>query len=111
MKDYNFKNLQNAEHLGFDSQSDQLYEECSELIQAVNKYKRVAVRGNGTGFEEWCHVIEEIGDVEVMLEQIKHLLGINQVYVEQVKKQKIFKTAEDIKRGVYDTQEERKQVE
>ena len=54
-----------AEYYGLDSQLNILQEELSELIQAVSKYRR----GNHS------HILEEIADVEIMLEQVKYLLG------------------------------------
>lgn len=34
-------NLETAKYYGYEAQSNQLVEECAELIQAVNKYRRV----------------------------------------------------------------------
>ena len=34
-------NLEIAKYYGYEAQSNQLVEECAELIQAVNKYRRV----------------------------------------------------------------------
>ena len=33
-------NLETAKYYGYEAQSNQLVEECAELIQAVNKYRR-----------------------------------------------------------------------
>lgn len=54
-----------AEHYGLDSQLNILQEELSELIQAVSKYRR----------GDPSHILEEIADVEIMLDQVKYLLG------------------------------------
>ncbi len=48
---------------GFPSQADKLTEECAELIQAVNKYRR------GKGSSE--KLIEECVDVELMIAEVK----------------------------------------
>ena len=54
-----------AEHYGLDSQLNILQEELAELIQAVSKYRR----------GDPSHILEEIADVEIMLDQVKYLLG------------------------------------
>ena len=54
-----------ADHYGLDSQLNILQEELAELIQAVSKYRR----------GDPSHILEEIADVEIMLDQIKYLLG------------------------------------
>lgn len=53
-----------ADHYGLDSQLNILQEELAELIQAVSKYRR----------GDPSHIIEEITDVYIMLEQITYLL-------------------------------------
>lgn len=50
---------------GKESQMNMLVEECAELIQSVNKYRR-------KGSE---NILEEIADVEIMIEQAKIILG------------------------------------
>lgn len=72
-------NLETAKYYGYEAQSNQLVEECAELIQAVNKYRRVET-GLGQPVAEdkkaiaRDNLVEEIADVELMLEQIKSLL-------------------------------------
>lgn len=86
-----------AEHYGFGAQSNQLIEECAELIQAVNKYKR-GITKCGQPLDECnpydllVNLIEEIADVEVMLEQIKYLLDINEEDINAFKEFKINRT-------------------
>ena len=41
MKDLDKLNLEIADYYGYEAQSNQLIEECAELIQAINKHKRV----------------------------------------------------------------------
>ena len=53
-----------ADHYGLDSQLNILQEELAELIQAVSKFRR----------GDPSHIIEEIADVYIMLEQITYLL-------------------------------------
>lgn len=54
-----------AEHYGLDEQLNILQEECAELIQAVNKYRRTRTTA----------IVEEMADVYVMLAQITYLLN------------------------------------
>ena len=62
-----------ADHYGLDEQLNILQEECAELIQAVSKYRRCRKYAS----QEACAPIvsEEMADVYIMLEQIKHLMG------------------------------------
>lgn len=53
-----------ADHYGLASQLNILQEELAELIQAVSKYRR----------GDPSHIIEEIADVEIMLDQVVYLL-------------------------------------
>lgn len=79
-----------AEHYGYEAQSNQLIEECAELIQAISKHLRA---------KEWDkeqialeNLIEEIADVEIMLEQIKYLLQIvSPITEEDMQAVKIYK--------------------
>lgn len=90
MKDWEKQNIENAEYYGYLEQSLILNEELSELIQAISKYRRNNSKKN------FDNIVEEIADVEVMLHQIKHLLGINPKYVEQIKIEKVNRTKERI---------------
>lgn len=53
-----------ADHYGLGSQLNILQEELSELIQAVSKYRR----------GDPSHIIEEIADAYIMLDQVIYLL-------------------------------------
>lgn len=92
MKDWEKQNIENAEHYGYEPQSNMLIEEMAELTQAISKYRRNNSKKN------FDNIVEEIADVEVMLHQIKHLLGINPKYVEQIKIEKVNRTKERIAR-------------
>ena len=76
------KDLRNiAEHYGLRSQMRQLIEEMAELTQVICKAERYdldTVRD---------HLVEEIADVEVVLEQVDYLLGDNRI--EQIRAEKI----------------------
>ena len=88
----------------FENQSRQLSEECAELIQAVNKYQRYSSRCSSEPIEyDWKYyqnVVEEIADVEVMLEQMKILLNINNEAVESIKEKKVNRQLERMKKEV-----------
>lgn len=89
-------NLISAEHYGYDAQSNMLMEECAELIQAMNKHKRALA--SGKGIEKAVEKLtEEIADVELMLEQIKHLVGIEPIPIIDVKYHKVGRTMKRIK--------------
>lgn len=49
------------------NQIDQCIEECAELIQALNKYKR--------NRNALANVYEEIADVQIMLAQMRYIFG------------------------------------
>ena len=89
-------NIKNAEHYGYEAQSNQLVEECAELIQAVSKYRRAAAKGEDEKLIALGNLIEEIADVEIMLEQIKHLLKIPEEDLLAYKQFKINRTKERI---------------
>lgn len=91
------KCLEIARFYGFDAQTNQLIEECAELIQAINKYKRKYLRGqpvreSSDGKAPREMIVEEIADVEVMLCQIKQMFGITELEIEDVAERKIERT-------------------
>lgn len=57
-----------AIHYGLQNQCYQLAEESAEFIQAVSKYRRGAEKSLE-------HIKEELADVLVVAEQLKYLLG------------------------------------
>ena len=73
----------------------QCTEELSELIQALSKESRRVEQGDKTCMlikKDVEHMVaEEIADVEICIEQLKHLL-CNKEQVERIKKQKIKRT-------------------
>lgn len=97
-----------ANHYQFSNQSRQLSEECAELVQAVNKYYRFRNSKNSrdeilTSTEDSNmliqHIVEEIADVEIMLEQMKVLLNLSDEAVEGVKNIKVNRELARIKEG------------
>lgn len=59
---------------GLDEQLDQTIEECSELILAIQKYKRYGHKNDGFDTFYLAHIGEEIVDVEIMVDQLKMLI-------------------------------------
>ena len=96
-----------ANHYDYESQSRQLIEEMAELTVAINKLWRIerfCDRKNimdvkGFSYPEVKEIIEEIADTEIMLSQIKYLLGCNDE-VEQEKERKILRQLERMKEEV-----------
>ena len=75
-----------ADHYGLSHQTAKLIEELAELIQALAKDEFAE---SDKGME---HVVEEIADVEIMLEQIKYLLCIHEAALNSIKTYKIMRT-------------------
>lgn len=69
-----------AEHYGYESQSRQLIEEMAELTAAINHHWRKDLQCGEKEFDklsgtpEINHVIEEIADVKLCLEQVIYLM-------------------------------------
>lgn len=97
------ENRRIADHYGYEAQSNHLIEECAELIQAINKYRRamsIKVKSPAsTQIREttYNNIVEEIADVEVMLEQIKYLLRIPEDRLAVIKRYKIDRTESRIR--------------
>lgn len=92
-------NLETAKYYGYEAQSNQLVEEWVELIQAVNKYRRVETGCPKPVAEDKKaiardNLVEEIADVELMLEQVKYLLQIPEDELLAVKTFKVNRTRE-----------------
>lgn len=102
---YYKKMIEQAEQFGLENRLLQCKEEAAELIQALCKYKRIQ-QGDKT-----CHVdiipeymiAEEMADIEICIEQLKHLLG-NTEQIEQIKVEKIQRTEQRLLYG--DTEEQ-----
>lgn len=97
------KKLRNiANHYGYEAQSRQLIEEMAELTQAINKMWRIDAtkceKTNSDRVEAYKHIIEEIADVEICLEQVKWLLDIDESVLEEWKVMKIERSVTRIKK-------------
>ena len=89
-----------ADNYGLFSQMWQTAEECSELIQALNKYQRAAriVENVNMDERETIHnICEEIADVTIMLEQLRYLFDIDDDFKVMYEK-KIQRTIDRMKR-------------
>jgi len=79
-----------ADYFGSEKQSNKAVEELNELAVAIAHYQKYRS-------QEWrANLIEEIADVEIMIEQIKYLHGINQPDIDAVKEYKIQRTVDEI---------------
>lgn len=86
-----------AEYYGYDSQSRQLIEEMAELTQKINHLWRLEqgqdLNGIYYGFvnrnfeidQAKDRVVDEIADVELCLEQVKYLLGLDKNILKESK--------------------------
>lgn len=95
------QNKEAGKYYGYEAQSSQLIEESAELIQAINKYRRASI-SLGMPVDEskkeraLDNLKEEIVDVEIMLEQIKYLLGLSNEELAAIKVYKVNRTMERI---------------
>ena len=71
-------NLNVARRLGAESQLRQTMEECCELAVAANKLIRVYTKVSTLHdrIEARNHLIEEMGDVLILIDQMKFLIGM-----------------------------------
>ena len=69
-------------HFGFLSQLEMVVEECSELIQAIQKYKRRPEHSDIIKFKN--DLVSEIADVKIMIRQMEHFFSKSEIN-EQVK--------------------------
>ena len=76
-----------ADHYGLKNQLRQLAEECSELAVEANHSAR---KGSVT-----VRLIEEIADVEIMLDQVRYLAGIQE---SDIVKTRFYKLERQMKR-------------
>lgn len=94
-----------AKYYGYEAQSRQCVEECAELIQAINKVWRKSLgcglvtleevlreEKNDIKFsdEKECKdLVEELADVQIMIWQMKHLLAVRSVVLDEVIERKL----------------------
>jgi len=104
---------------GIDLQLNMAIEEMAELTQALSKlirYRNTAsasVEGMKKGESQYLvgkNIIEEVADVEIMLEQIKHIFVIDSE-VKSIKNKKLERLVERIKQDDYKVERRAKLIE
>lgn len=88
------KNLLIAKKMGPESQLRQLMEECSELAVAANKVIRTHKKPSTIDERKDArnHVLEEMGDVAVVMNQIMAFLDITQRELVEAMERKVDRT-------------------
>lgn len=92
-------NKANGEYYGIEKQMIVLVEETAELAQAATKWLRKKQNGQTVRKsygEIMENLIEELADVSIMVDQIKHLLNLNERDFQYIRAMKIKRTAEYI---------------
>lgn len=75
MKDYQEDLIEKiVEHYEYEYQREILVEECGELIQAIQKLKRTEPFQKPYN-ERFTEFVEELADVIIICEEIKHYIG------------------------------------
>ena len=94
-------NIKIAEHFGTEKQMVVMIEELAELTQAATKWLRIQQHGQTVRKSEaevMDNLIEELADVSIMTDQIKHLLGISEKTFHEIRREKIQRTADYIEK-------------
>lgn len=81
---------------GMQAQMDVAEEECAELIQAISKMKRY-----GYDTDRYYHLVEEIGDVILVLAQLVKMWGIRDDELQDVVDTKYERTLERMRAQEY----------
>ena len=76
------------EEYGFEFELDMLVEECTELIMAVSKMKRANLKDESL-IEVTANFAEEVGDVENLLQQMKHWVPEFEEAVNEIRVKKL----------------------
>lgn len=88
-----------AREYGYEPQSRLIIEEMAELTKAINKHWRISRKFSNTQMAvdaaKNC-IVEEIADVQIMLWQILHLLGVEDSEIESIIEYKISRQFERI---------------
>ena len=76
-----------ANHFGIDNQMIKTVEELAELSQVICK-----IQLDGMTDQSYENLVEEIGDVEIMIDQLKLLHNISEYGLNEIKEEKIERT-------------------
>lgn len=92
-----------ADHYGWNAQLDQTVEELSELILAIQKIKRHAVKANiPSTLERFVMdkraIQEELTDVRIMIDQIEYLLNPDPYLMRDLRQGKLMRQIERIEK-------------
>lgn len=92
--------LQIIQHYKINNQQRKFVEECYELIEAIiqREYQAKDKKPYELVEFEKAHIIEEIADIEVMLDQFKAYYDIDQEEISKVKDYKIKRQLERIEK-------------
>lgn len=94
--------LQIIQHYKINNQQRKFVEECYELMEAITQREYPAIAKDKKPYElvefEKAHIIEEIADIEVMLDQFKAYYDISQEEISKVKDYKIKRQLERIEK-------------
>lgn len=85
-----------ANHYGVQKQCIQSMEECGELIQAIAKVQRSS--GQDDIIRAKNHLYEEIADVNIMIEQLKYLLQLSGIRINNEMNNKLDRQIERIEK-------------
>lgn len=90
-----------AYHYGYEPQSRQLIEGMAELTVALNKVwrKTFDTVDKIPNMDDEERIVEEIADVEIMITQIEYLLGVSDMKLNNMIKQKLDRQIERINHG------------
>ena len=83
------------EHYGVQHQLGIYMEECAELIQAISKFNRAYDKPVDESLRK--HIIEEIADVCVCIDQLQFILYIKDSEIEKVANDKVARQLRRIK--------------
>lgn len=102
----NFEKLKKiALHFGVNNQIEKTKEELKELKEALEEFElyKICPSSNLDGVsKKRKHIIEEIADVYIMLEQIKYIFNIEEENVKEIERCKIDRTLKRIEEKYYE---------
>lgn len=71
---------------GGDAQINMAIEEMAELISALQHYRREKTWGHLATIND---IADEVADVEIMMEQLRFMFGIDSLHLFQIKEKKL----------------------
>lgn len=86
-----------VEKWGMDAQVNMAIEEMAELISALQHYRRQETWGHKATIDD---IADEVADVEIMMEQLRFMFGIDSLKLFQIKEKKLNRVKELLNNGV-----------